>query len=255
MPRRPAAYPAAYREQIIALARAGRTSKELAKEFEPSEQTIRNWLFQAEADRGERPGALTSEERAELQRLRRENRQLKVERGLESPTRMPCWDGFKPFPPAVERAKAHARRRPLPPRDRDDAEPPSPEAADAIHLSTPFRVGVTPGRGHRKSRVSRACHWSARRGSVASHTGGGADCFAWGMHRQPGCAWLADDARYRALLNQHGYLGCSIGSRPGAAAGAGIAPPPATPSSAAHRTRPSLGRAWQAAARVRALGR
>ncbi len=82
MPRRPAAYPAAYREQIIALARAGRSPKELAKEFEPSEQTIRNWLFQDGADRGERPEAMTTEERAELQRLRRENRQLKVERDI-----------------------------------------------------------------------------------------------------------------------------------------------------------------------------
>lgn len=82
MPRRPAAYPAAYREQIIALARTGRSPKELAKEFEPSEQTIRKRIFQAEADRGERPGVLTSDERAELQRLRRENRQLKVERDI-----------------------------------------------------------------------------------------------------------------------------------------------------------------------------
>ena len=56
MPRRPVAYPPACREQIIALARAGRTPKQLAAEFEPSEQTIRNWIFQAEADRGERPG-------------------------------------------------------------------------------------------------------------------------------------------------------------------------------------------------------
>ena len=82
MPRRPAAYPSTYREQIIALARAGRTSKELAKEFAPSEQTIRNWIFQADADRGERPGVLTTDERAELSRLRRENRQLKVERDI-----------------------------------------------------------------------------------------------------------------------------------------------------------------------------
>mgnify|MGYP002777169314 CR=1 FL=1 len=82
MPRRPAAYPAAYREQIVALARSGRSVKALAQEFEPSEQTIRNWIFQAEADRGERPGVLTTDERAELQRLRRENRQLKVERDI-----------------------------------------------------------------------------------------------------------------------------------------------------------------------------
>jgi transposase len=82
MPRRPSAYPAAYREQIIALARAGKSAKQLAQEFEPSEQTIRNWLFQDGADRGERPGAMTTDERTELQRLRRENRQLKVERDI-----------------------------------------------------------------------------------------------------------------------------------------------------------------------------
>lgn len=55
MPRRPAAYPAAYREQLIALVRAGRSPKELAKGFEPSEQTIRNWLFQDSADRPRLP--------------------------------------------------------------------------------------------------------------------------------------------------------------------------------------------------------
>ncbi len=82
MPRRPAVSPAAYREQIIALARSGRSAKELAAEFEPSEQTIRNWLFQAGVDRGEHPETLTSAEREELSRLRRENRQLKVERDI-----------------------------------------------------------------------------------------------------------------------------------------------------------------------------
>ena len=54
----------------------------MAKELEPSEQTIRNWAFQDSADRGERPEVLTSGERAELQRQRRENRQLKVERDI-----------------------------------------------------------------------------------------------------------------------------------------------------------------------------
>ena len=42
MPLRPLAYPPAYRERIIALARAGPTAKELAAEFEPSQQAIRN---------------------------------------------------------------------------------------------------------------------------------------------------------------------------------------------------------------------
>ncbi len=82
MPLRPAAYPATYREQMIALARGGRNAKELAQEFEPSEQTVRNWIFQAEGDRWVRPGVPTSDERAELQRLRRENHQVKVERDI-----------------------------------------------------------------------------------------------------------------------------------------------------------------------------
>jgi transposase len=73
---------AAYREQIIALAGAGKSPKVFAQEFEPSEQTIRIWLYQAEADRGECPSAMTSDECAELCRLRRENRQLKVERAI-----------------------------------------------------------------------------------------------------------------------------------------------------------------------------
>lgn len=82
MARRPKAYPPSYREQIIALARAGRTAKQLAAEFEPSEQTIRNWLFQAGVDQGEHPGPVTTVERDELTRLRRENRQLKIERDI-----------------------------------------------------------------------------------------------------------------------------------------------------------------------------
>ena len=54
MPKSHPAYPAAFREQILELVRAGRTPEELAKEFEPTAQTIRNWMAQAERDRGER---------------------------------------------------------------------------------------------------------------------------------------------------------------------------------------------------------
>ncbi len=80
--RRP--YPPEFREQLVALVRAGRTPEELSKEFEPSAQTIRNWVGQAATDRGERPGELTTAERQELARLRRENRQLKLEREILS---------------------------------------------------------------------------------------------------------------------------------------------------------------------------
>lgn len=82
MPRPRSAYPPEFRAKIVALAKAGRTVDELASEFEPSHQTIRNWIAQAAADRGERPGELTSAERTELTRLRRENRRLQVERDI-----------------------------------------------------------------------------------------------------------------------------------------------------------------------------
>ena len=82
MPRSRKAYPVAFREQVIALAQAGRSAKELAAEFEPSEQTIRNWIAQADADAGTRHDVLTSAERQEMARLRKENRQLKVERDI-----------------------------------------------------------------------------------------------------------------------------------------------------------------------------
>ena len=54
----------------------------MAKEFEPSGQTIRNWVTQADLDEGRRTDGLTTEEREELRRLRRENKQLKIEREI-----------------------------------------------------------------------------------------------------------------------------------------------------------------------------
>jgi transposase len=75
-------YPLEFRRQMVELVRAGRSPKALAKEFEPSEQTIRNWVKQAERDTGQRTDGLTTEERAELRQLRRENRQLKLEREI-----------------------------------------------------------------------------------------------------------------------------------------------------------------------------
>ena len=75
-------YPPEYREQIIALARAGRSAAELAREFDPSEQTIRNWLFQAQVATGERSDGLTTDEKEELGRLRKENRRLREEREI-----------------------------------------------------------------------------------------------------------------------------------------------------------------------------
>ena len=78
------AYRPEFRQQMIELVRAGRSPEELGREFEPSGQTIRNWVVQADRDAGRRADGPTSAERDELARLRRENRQLKLEREILS---------------------------------------------------------------------------------------------------------------------------------------------------------------------------
>jgi transposase len=54
----------------------------LSKEFGPTAESINTWLRQADRDEGRREDGLTSQEREELRRLRRENRQLKIEREI-----------------------------------------------------------------------------------------------------------------------------------------------------------------------------
>lgn len=77
-------YPAEFRAHMVELVKAGRTPQELAREFEPTAQTIVNWVAQAERDAGVRSDGLTTAERQELTRLRRENRQLRMERDILS---------------------------------------------------------------------------------------------------------------------------------------------------------------------------
>jgi transposase len=84
MPKSHARYAPEYRRRMIELVRAGRSPDELAKEFEPTAQSIRNWLTQADLDEGRRHDGLTSDERQELTRLRRENRNLRAEREILS---------------------------------------------------------------------------------------------------------------------------------------------------------------------------
>jgi transposase len=75
-------YPDEFKEKLVALVRQGRTPEELSREFEPSAQAIRNWVVQADRDAGRREDGLTSTEREELQRLRRENERLREEREI-----------------------------------------------------------------------------------------------------------------------------------------------------------------------------
>jgi transposase len=69
---------------MVDLVRSGRSPAALSKEFEPTAWTISLWVRQAQRDGGKGDGGLTTAEREELSRLRRENRKLKEEREILS---------------------------------------------------------------------------------------------------------------------------------------------------------------------------
>lgn len=82
MPRSKPPYPPEYRARIVELARSGRTVASLAKEFGVTDNSIRNWLRQADLDQGRRTDGPTTEEKQELTRLRREVARLREERDI-----------------------------------------------------------------------------------------------------------------------------------------------------------------------------
>jgi transposase len=84
MPQSRPPYPAAFRTEAVELMRTNRKSiPALARDLGVSDQTLRNWQRQALVDAGQgRPGALTSAERDELGRLRREVKVLQQEREI-----------------------------------------------------------------------------------------------------------------------------------------------------------------------------
>jgi transposase len=80
-------YPAQFRQQILELARMGRTPSEHSREFGPTAQSIANWIAQDGRNRGEPlPGkeGLSTLEREELVRLRRQLRQVQMERDISA---------------------------------------------------------------------------------------------------------------------------------------------------------------------------
>ncbi len=105
MPKTHSPYSPEFRRQIVDLVRTGRDPADLAREFEPTPlvwhsngfavgtlaslaQAIRNWVNQADRQEGrreEKADGLSTAEREELARLRRENKQLRVERDILSP--------------------------------------------------------------------------------------------------------------------------------------------------------------------------
>ena len=60
----------------------GKTAGQVARELDLTESALRNWVAHARADRTQGRTGLTTEEREELRRLRKENRVLRTEREI-----------------------------------------------------------------------------------------------------------------------------------------------------------------------------
>src|SRR4051812_25195696 len=87
MPKTRPPYPPEFRRQALELIRDGTPLKEVAADLVVSEQTLRNWRRQGDIDTGRAEG-LTTDEREELRRLRRENRRLYQEREILKAARL-----------------------------------------------------------------------------------------------------------------------------------------------------------------------
>ena len=80
MAKRPS-YPPEFRRRVLELVRSGKPVLAVAKEFDVSRGAIKNWLKQDDIDAGRAEG-LTTEERAELTRLRRKVRELETDKEI-----------------------------------------------------------------------------------------------------------------------------------------------------------------------------
>ena len=78
-----APYPQEYRQQIVALVRSGRTPEELSREFEPSAQSIRNWVAASTLAAGRGNAVSSGLELEELIRLRYRQSERSVIRFIE----------------------------------------------------------------------------------------------------------------------------------------------------------------------------
>jgi transposase len=83
VPRTRPPYPEEFKREAIELVRmTGKSARQVATDLGISEVSLRNWIKQADRDAGRRPDGLSSDEREELRRLRRENQTLRMEREI-----------------------------------------------------------------------------------------------------------------------------------------------------------------------------
>ena len=82
MPRSRPPYPPEFRREAVQMVRAGRSIKDVSESLGMTAQSLRMWVRQEQLDLHERDDGLTTDEREELRRLRRENARLKQERDL-----------------------------------------------------------------------------------------------------------------------------------------------------------------------------
>jgi transposase len=83
MPRPRRFFPPEYKAEVVELIRSsGKTVGQVVRELDLTETAVREWVKRADLDAGRRTDGLTTAEREELRRLRRENRDLREERGI-----------------------------------------------------------------------------------------------------------------------------------------------------------------------------
>lgn len=82
--RRRREYSAEFKAEAVKLVlEEGKPVPQVARDLDLTESALRLWVTQTKTDRGEgKPGALTTAEREELARLRKENRELRMEREI-----------------------------------------------------------------------------------------------------------------------------------------------------------------------------
>ena len=84
MPRKRREFSKEYKAEVVKLIQdSGKSVGQVCRELDLTETSVRKWVAQSEVDAGRGPsGTLTSEEREELRRLRREKTQLRMEREI-----------------------------------------------------------------------------------------------------------------------------------------------------------------------------